>query len=177
MIVEDFEKHSSSLFDIIIIGSGPAGLTLALKLEEKKFNIALIEAGERYYSEESQNNYTGGSTEEFPRPIEETRLRMFGGTMGHWGGTCRPLDSYDFSRWPIKKENLNSYLDEATKLLEINNSFRNEIINEKLKLIEFQVSQTRFGEKYYEHIVKSKYINLFLNSPMVKFKGSEFQIN
>ena len=38
MIVEDFEKHSSSLFDIIIIGSGPAGLTLALKLEEK--NIA-----------------------------------------------------------------------------------------------------------------------------------------
>ena len=70
---------------------------------------------------------------------------------------------------------MNSFLDEATKLLEINNSFRNETINEKLKLIEFQVSQARFGEKYYEHILKSKHINLFLNSPMVEFKGSEFK--
>lgn len=177
MIVEDFEKYSSTVFDAIIIGSGPAGLTLALKLEEKKFNVAVIEAGERYYSEESQNYYKGEATKEFPRPIELTRLSMFGGTMGHWGGTCRPLDSYDFSRWPIKKENLDSYLDEATKLLDINNSFRNEIINEKLKLIEFQVSEARFGEKYYEHISKSKYIKLFLHSPMIKFKSSEFQIN
>ena len=106
MIVEDFEKYSSSAFDIIIIGSGPAGLTLALKLEEKKFNVAVIEAGERYYSEESQKYYKGEATKEFPRPIELTRLSMFGGTMGHWGGTCRTLDSYDFSRWPIKKEKL-----------------------------------------------------------------------
>ena len=177
MLIDEISLSSNKIYDVVIIGSGAAGLTLALKLEEKKFNIALIEAGERYYSEESQNNYTGGSTGEFPRPIEETRLRMFGGTMGHWGGTCRPLDSYDFSKWPIKKDNLNSFLDEATKLLEINNSFRNEIVNEKLKLIEFQVSQARFGEKYYEHILKSKHINLFLNSPMVEFKGSEFQIN
>ena len=92
MIIDETSLAPNIIYDIVIIGSGPAGLTLALKLEEKKFNIALIEAGERYYSEESQNNYTGASTEEFPRPIEETRLRMFGGTMGHWGGTCRPLD-------------------------------------------------------------------------------------
>ena len=46
-----------------------------------------------------------------------------------------------------KKREFEFLFSEATKLLEINNSFRNEIINEKLKLIEFQVSQARFGEK------------------------------
>ena len=61
MIVEDLFEASNFTFDFIIIGSGPAGLTLALKLEESKFNVALIEAGERYYSDESQKYYSGDS--------------------------------------------------------------------------------------------------------------------
>ncbi len=177
MIIDDFESDSSLKFDIIIIGSGPAGLTLALKLEEKKFNVAVIEAGERYYSEESQNYYKGEATKEFPKPIDLTRLRMFGGTMGHWGGTCRPLDEYDFAKWPILKKDLDPYLNEATKLLEINNSFREEEMNDYLKLIEFQLSEVRYGNKYYENIEKSKYIKLFLNCPMIGFEGDNFEIS
>ena len=176
MIVEDLFEASNFTFDFIIIGSGPAGLTLALKLEESKFNVALIEAGERYYSDESQQYYSGDSGS-FPGSIDETRLRMFGGTMGHWGGTSRTLDDYDFDKWPIDKKILNQYLNEATQMLEINNSFKNEIINEKLKLIEFQLSKVRYGDKYFEKIYKSKYISLFLNTPMVKFEGSDFRVN
>ena len=50
MLIDEISLSSNKIYDVVIIGSGAAGLTLALKLEEKKFNIALIEAGERYYS-------------------------------------------------------------------------------------------------------------------------------
>ena len=167
MIVEDFDTTSKSIFDVIIIGSGPAGLTLALKLQEKKFNVAVIESGDRYYSEEAQNYLKGEATDEFPRPIDLTRLSMFGGTMGHWGGTCRPLDEYDFNKWPISNKDLDPYLNEATRLLEIKNFFREEFMSNNLKLIEFQLSEVRYGEKYYEDVKKSQYIKLFLSTGII----------
>jgi len=38
MIVENLEEIKNNLYPVIIIGSGPAGISLALKLEEKKIN-------------------------------------------------------------------------------------------------------------------------------------------
>ena len=78
---------------------------MALNLEKQKFKIALVEAGDRYFSEESQNYYKGEKNFEFPRKTDESRLSMFGGTMGHWGGTCRPLDSMIFINGLSKKMN------------------------------------------------------------------------
>jgi len=113
---------------------------------------------------------------------------MFGGTTGHWGvtghwgleaidpgrkvtGVFRPLDHYDFIKWPIEKKNLDEHLERATEILEIKNSFREEKISTNLKLIEFQVSSVRFGEKFYDKIKNSKYIHLFLNTPMINLIG------
>ena len=175
MIIDNIEQYQKQKFDFVIIGSGPAGLTLALNLEKQKFKIALVEAGDRYFSEESQNYYKGEKNFEFPRKTDESRLSMFGGTMGHWGGTCRPLDSYDFYKWPFKKDELNIYLEDATKFLEIKNSFREEYINQNLKLIEFQVSKVQYGEKYFNKIKNSKFITLFLNSPVINLNGKNFK--
>ena len=62
------------------------------------------------------------------------------------------MDSYDFYKWPFKKDELNIYLEDATKFLEIKNSFREEYINQNLKLIEFQVSKVQYGEKYFNKL-------------------------
>ena len=61
----------------------------------------MVESGERYYSENSQQYYKGSVEGDFPRDLDEARLSMFGGTTGHWGGSCRNLDKHDF----LKKRN------------------------------------------------------------------------
>ena len=81
---------------------------------------------------------------------------------------------YDFYKWPFKKDELNIYLEDATKFLEIKNSFREEYINQNLKLIEFQVSKVQYGEKYFNKIKNSKFITLFLNSPVINLNGKNF---
>jgi len=159
-------------FDVVIIGAGPAGIVLALELEKKGVNIALIEAGGAEWSEKSQEYYKGEIYGEFPRDLHISRLRMFGGTTGHWGGTSRPLDYYDFFNWPIKKLDIDKYLKDTLDILEIKNSFREKPVSAELKLIEFQVSKVRFADKYFNRIKNSKYIRLFLNSPVLEIEGN-----
>ena len=55
------------------------------------------------------------------------------------------------TNWPIKKRDLDPYL-KSCEILEIPNVFRERNVNENLKLIEFQESDVRFYEKYFEHI-------------------------
>ena len=88
---------------MVIIGGGPAGITIALELE-RKISSLIIEAGKYNFSDESQKFYEGSIIgDEYP-PLSVTRLRQFGGSTGHWGGVCRSLEEHDFENWPIKKK-------------------------------------------------------------------------
>ena len=80
----------------------------------------------------------------FPSDLSVTRLSQFGGTTGHWGGSCRTLDNYDYKNWPVKKENLDPFLEQSCKILEIPNKFQEKKISKNLKIIEFQDSSVRF---------------------------------
>ena len=162
MIIKKSELINKK-YKIVICGSGPAGVSLALELEKKNIECLIIEAGDEFYSDFAQKRYEGKVLGNFPEDISITRLSQFGGTTGHWGGTCRTLDDYDFNEWPIKKKDLDPYLKKSCEILEIPNVFRERNINENLKLIEFQESNVRFYEKYFEHITKSKLIHLCLN--------------
>ena len=113
MLVENLSLFlEEKNFPVTIIGSGPAGLCLALNLEKKNIPSLVIEAGSDNFSESSQEFYGGMVEGWFPKDLKALRLRQFGGTSGHWGGTCRPLDSYDYNLWPIKKRDLQGNLAE-----------------------------------------------------------------
>ena len=56
MIIKDLKFLKDKLFPIIIIGSVPAGISIAKKLEENKINSLIIEAGDEEYQEASQEN-------------------------------------------------------------------------------------------------------------------------
>jgi thioredoxin reductase len=58
MIFKNFDELKNFNFPVIIIGSGPAGISTALKLEEKKIKCLIIEAGEVDYSDLSQKSYS-----------------------------------------------------------------------------------------------------------------------
>ena len=113
-------------------------------------------------------------------PLDAARLRYFGGTSGHWGGRCRPLDDADFevkpgidwARWPITKADLDPYLSRASEILEIKAFSPDRPIPESgLKQISFNFSPpVHFGEKYDMRIVCDPDILLVVNANFTSFE-------
>ena len=100
--------------DICIIGAGAAGITLARGLSGQGLRILLVESGGLDYGPESAALGVGENVGAAYYPLEESRLRFFGGTTNIWGGRCVPLDEIDFaardwvahSGWPIEAKEL-----------------------------------------------------------------------
>src|SRR5258708_813546 len=107
----------ASAYDVCIVGTGPAGITIARNLP-KTLRIALIEAGGFDYDPEQQKNYEGEAIGVRSGYLSTTRARMFGGSSHCWGGACVPLDAYDLLQkdwigasvgWPLSREELIPY--------------------------------------------------------------------
>jgi choline dehydrogenase-like flavoprotein len=185
MIINDI-KSLKKKFPFTIIGTGPASLTVALELDEKKIPCLILEASGFKPSDKSQNFYRGysGGQGSYLNELHISRLRYFGGTTGHWSGLSKPLDEYDFKNWPIKKKDLDKYLDKASSMLELESKFNSDItINNNIKQSEYEYSNqktynknhkpVRFGDKYKERVIKSKYIYLATFSPVLEIIGNE----
>ena len=79
--------------DICIVGAGAAGITLAMELLGHGFRIALLESGGLDFEDDIQSLNDGDCVSEQKVDLTWSRLRYFGGTTGHWGGNCAPLDA------------------------------------------------------------------------------------
>ena len=182
MLLEDLNLISEINFKCILIGSGPANLTIAKKLEEKKIKTLIFEAGKNFYDDDSQEFYSGIVKGDDYADLRYARLRQFGGSSGHWGGTCRTMDEIDFEDWPLKKSELDNYLNDACKILEINNNFKKNKINSSINQIQYQQSNVNFNDKYYNAFKNSNHIHICLNSCvsniiLSKNEISEIEIN
>lgn len=168
------------IYDICIMGSGPAGITLALKLAGKGLKVALLEAGGLDYSVESQDFYKCESVGHDAWP-SFTRLRYFGGTSNHWSGRCRPFEASDFDKriinglpgWPIRYGAIERYLEEAMTILDLSISDGFNPINEHLLESNFYPDEfsksppTRFKKKYLNEISANPNIDCFYNATVI----------
>jgi len=174
MIINNLDQINISNIPVVIVGSGPSAITLALELEKNKIESLIIEAGEAEYSYDSQQNYksevVGGGMR---GNLTHNRLRQFGGTSGHWGGWCKPLENYNFSNWNINKKDLEKYSSKACEILGIKNEFRNAELDNYFEQIEFQYSRVRFAKKFRDKIKKSNYIKLILKTQVTHFEGND----
>ncbi|MEM6744809.1 MAG: GMC family oxidoreductase [Pseudomonadota bacterium] len=107
--------------EFCVVGAGVAGQTLARRLAEHGRTVLLVESGGREV-EAAQQDLAAGEVAGFPYyPLEDSRLRLFGGTTAIWGGRCAALDPIDFERrawvphsgWPIGHADLDPYVDAA----------------------------------------------------------------
>lgn len=114
----EFAKGQKLTCDVVIVGSGAAGVTLALELGKAGKQVILLEGGGKKIEPRTQDLYKGQVNDtNVHAPIDGDRYRVLGGTTTVWGGQCLPLDPIDFqnrdfvphSGWPISREDLDPY--------------------------------------------------------------------
>lgn len=117
---------SSLEADVCVVGSGPAGASVAAELARGAVRVCLLEGGGTVYERESQAPYAFESVgHPWGRGELERRVRVLGGTSTTWTGRCAPFDALDFaerpwiphSGWPIARHELDGYLERAGALL------------------------------------------------------------
>jgi choline dehydrogenase-like flavoprotein len=129
IVAEDIESKASLTTDVCIVGSGAAGITLALELGRRNIDVLVLAGGRERETSVERDLYKGiaAADAEFPHePLEENRRRAFGGTTVAWGGRCVPLDPIDFeprswvpnSGWPIEYSEVSQYYERAIELCE-----------------------------------------------------------
>jgi choline dehydrogenase-like flavoprotein len=187
-MIEDAEDRADGRFDqpydVAIIGSGPAGVTLARRLGARGLKVGLFEAGGLELTAASQELYRGTEVGQPYYALDAARLRYFGGSSNHWGGWTHALEAYDFtpnpdnplSGWPIGKSDLDPYAAEAADILDLMADRKPPDFfppdQDRLKPLFFRFSRptTRFGEKYRQELQASRHIEVVLNANLVDMR-------
>jgi len=113
--------------DLCILGGGAAAISLCLEYMNSGRSVILLPGGGPSQTASCIDLYRGKvSPSASHEPIEENRIRMWGGTTTVWGGRCVPFDAIDFKKrewvpdsgWPVKLEEIEPYIAKANELSE-----------------------------------------------------------
>ncbi len=121
------EVHADQLaedYDLIVIGSGPAGHTLSMEYAEKRpmDRILVVESGSRAGASDAQRLAKVQATGDLAaRYYPNHNQRRFGGTSMVWNGWCTPLEKAPFLRgeWPFPYEELAAQYPKAAEILQL----------------------------------------------------------
>lgn len=148
---------STRIWDACIVGSGPAGLTLAQALTTAGWQVLVLEAGQAQVEPEHQEDYQGEVVSDLPLDPQWSRLRCLGGSSHHWGGFCKALDPIDFepkvpglsTAWPIRAADLEPWARQAEAILEIGRPEAEQRYGSQLRMVRMRYSPpVQFGHKY-----------------------------
>ncbi len=184
--------------DICIIGAGAAGLTLAREFNGRGPRVVILESGGLVFDGPTQALYDGDNVGLPYFPLNESRLRYFGGTTNHWSGFCRPLDPLDFetrdwvphSGWPIGRSDLDPFYRRAHPILDLGEfrydaafwespgSTRLPLDGTRFVTTIFQRSApTRFGNKFREEVETSRNVSCYLNANVTSVQTDDTRQN
>ena len=162
-------------YDCYVIGSGPAGITLALELAKANKKVLLFESGTATDARADMPNAInqGHLTDNW---WNKHSIRTLGGTSKVWTGLCVTLTERDFDnpavgvRWPITRPELVPYYRRAAEALDRDAS----IVDVEMPLVPGFVyrpfsmgAPTRFGLKYFNVLEKSSTIHVALGFSVV----------
>lgn len=123
------DPTTASTDRVIVVGTGPAGVTTAVGLARRGIPVFLLESGAERENDDDRALNEGGAPAGVwgHEPLGEHRRRVLGGASTAWGGRCIPLEPIDFevrdwvpnSGWPISHAEFRRWLPEACTLLRI----------------------------------------------------------
>lgn len=123
MIIDLDQIQDSILpkYDVCIVGSGPAGITIANELKSTDIRVCIVESGKKKPTKHGDAlrrvQSDGIHVKDF------SRERVLGGASTTWAGLSSPLDPIDMeprkflqaSGWPIMLEELSEYYAQASE--------------------------------------------------------------
>ena len=195
-MLEQLDDYEPELIetDVCVVGAGAAGIAIATEWIGKKHNVVLLESGGFGMDRKNQALYQGENVGIPYFPLTACRLRMFGGSTGHWGGACWPIEPEVFSHrewisedaWPITRDELDPYYIRGHKILglgpfDYSPEYWSEAshmpvmdLGDQLKTKLYQSSEPilRFGPNYRGNVLKARNISGFLgaNLSLIKLK-------
>ena len=113
----------SRSYDLIVIGSGPAGLTLAHRYDDLTTSnrTLIVESGSRsnQNSEAQELSLVSASGDVDSSNYSVHSQRIFGGTSTVWSGYCKVLETRAFlnGEWPFSYDELQAYYPKAADIL------------------------------------------------------------
>lgn len=168
--------------DICIIGTGPAGIALALECERHGLRVLALEAGARKDQGRIRGSETEILTPAHHAPLHITTRSAFGGTSWGWSGLCTRFDDIDFearghvpdSGWPFAHDELARHYERAASILNcrmdhvlpVDESWQG-LDGVKLENRLYTSAQPRLGESHWEHFARSQAITVCLDSAVV----------
>src|SRR5579864_3469180 len=152
MQIEDLSRFDpNSLFetDLVIVGGGPAGLTIAREFFDTPIRVLVLESGlldetpehtalaevesigepKTQLQKDKRTRFHGASAPLWSQAQQPygVRNRALGGSSHTWAGKSAAFDAIDFaarpwipySGWPIARATLDTYLDRAASVLNL----------------------------------------------------------
>ncbi|HWE53392.1 MAG TPA: GMC family oxidoreductase [Bryobacteraceae bacterium] len=123
--LNDFENNSLFQADLCIVGSGPAGLSIAREFAGTSTSVLVLESGGREEESATQALYEIDSAP--PRQLNQSilRRRIVGGSSYIWTGRCAPFQTVDYEKrpwvpnsgWPQVQAQLEHWLERAGTIL------------------------------------------------------------
>lgn len=178
---------------VIIIGGGPAGISLALELERRRLPSLLLEAGGTRIDAAGQQAFQAESISPADHgPVHRFRHRVLGGTSSVWGGRCIPFEPIDFedrpwlgaASWPLSYHEVARFYPAALELCRAGQPHfladealahqgggaMFDVANRDLALdrVERFSEPTDFGRCYRQQLRRSRLATIVLNAPVTR---------
>jgi choline dehydrogenase-like flavoprotein len=161
MDIEDltrFDRNTVFETDLVIVGGGPAGLTIAREFSGSSFRVLVLESGlldetpdhaalaevesvgepDGEQQRERRKRFHGASAPFWSQELQPygVRCRALGGSTHAWAGKSAAFDEIDFaarpwvpnSGWPVAQATLASYVDRAAAVLNLGPNAYDETI-------------------------------------------------
>ena len=129
MLIQSSEVENGAKLeaDLVIVGSGPAGMSIARAFDGQSLRVLLLESGGTSAKEAVTKLNQGESSGRKYFNLDRCRSRFLGGSSNCWSGWCTPFEADDFrqrrwlphSGWPIDAETLAPWYVQARPHLEI----------------------------------------------------------
>ncbi len=124
-VIEDWSGLAEDVVvraDVVVVGSGPAGIVTALETARHGIDVVVLESGLEGYDHETQRLSDAAWWDQHRHtPMGLAVRRQLGGTSTIWGGRCVPYDPVDYAprpfvgsaTWPHGYEEMRLYFQRA----------------------------------------------------------------